>query len=603
MIGKLLLLLGHLVRADTSEGIELDKSLKIKDSTLGSRNKQEVNGSSLSTASESITSSSMTGLSSAFKISSMPVDRNLSMSSVAGISGGKDTSTTTVTQESAKKSSGGGRIKSVASVIKHTPTESNKDESPTKAGMFEEASMDLEFRGNEKENDRKDRNIDGSPNGSKMPVVINSMPVISDKFENKDEGMPYWTTIVVDDKLKKVKVNVKIMTVVESIDGVAGSIRSIGRAGDSKSWDGKPDTREGSRTSVTASMTNGKETNSRNTGGSLSRSVEMAEKSASTVSVSKYKSSRSEGTGNTISRGESRSMNVSASLSAISTGKEEFDGSRSAFTMTKTTSASTSSALAEKEESSKMISSVMPTSVKKDKSARESGPSKVLSHTALPSAGEKNASSDRYMSSSNGKVKTSINLSSIKASSIYPSVRETTRSAGTSASDAVNKYLSVTSTVSGSIGSSSKGFPVSSTSNGEVGKKSEGGSSVVSVSPGSSVSRGIMSSIRSRVGIKARDDSSNTDVDSNRAGSSKHSKHKEGSIARSVGNRDVNKSEENGSNPEINELFYVLKNMPGKTGNKKGRMFVEGDFIAPEEEKLKDKKFRFSGYVQATQNR
>ena len=51
----------------------------------------------------------------------------------------------------------------------------------------------------------------------------------------------------------------------------------------------------------------------------------------------------------------------------------------------------------------------------------------------------------------------------------------------------------------------------------------------------------------------------------------------------------------------MNDLFYVLKNMPERTNPNKpgGKLFVEGNFAAVKEEKLKDKKFTFSGYIQA----
>ncbi|KAH9411055.1 hypothetical protein HK407_08g13290 [Ordospora pajunii] len=61
------------------------------------------------------------------------------------------------------------------------------------------------------------------------------------------------------------------------------------------------------------------------------------------------------------------------------------------------------------------------------------------------------------------------------------------------------------------------------------------------------------------------------------------------------------KEDKDEKSPEMNDLFYVLKNMPERVNPNKpgGKLFVEGNFAAVKEEKLKDKKFTFSGYIQA----
>ncbi|EOB15066.1 hypothetical protein NBO_10g0056 [Nosema bombycis CQ1] len=51
----------------------------------------------------------------------------------------------------------------------------------------------------------------------------------------------------------------------------------------------------------------------------------------------------------------------------------------------------------------------------------------------------------------------------------------------------------------------------------------------------------------------------------------------------------------------MDDLFFVLKNMPNKSKGKEGKeLYVEGDFETPKDNKLDKKKFKFVGLIKSS---
>jgi hypothetical protein len=300
--------------------------------------------------------------------------------------------------------------------------------------------------------------------------------------KNGSEGKPYWTTIVVDNALKKVKVNVKVMTVVESIDKeTLGHLRDeeADAAGGFKFW------KESERKPEPGRDHKEKEENGVAKSASAPPSkAASAEKALATVSAS-----------------------ISNAIKSLEASISSARKSESASIERLSKSVETSVSSAKKPESAKA----------------ESKPKSVSKATTTSSVSAEQKS----------KASPVILISTVSAS-VAPSVS----------------------------GSSKAESTTSVAKNGKEAKKD--GKSVSPKIPTSTIS-----STQEKSGKGKR-----------------------------IGDKKEEPKRGNGE-PEINELFYVLKNMPEKGATKaESKVFVEGNFSAPEEKRLKDKKFKFSGYIQ-----
>ncbi|EQB61369.1 hypothetical protein NAPIS_ORF01056 [Vairimorpha apis BRL 01] len=70
-----------------------------------------------------------------------------------------------------------------------------------------------------------------------------------------------------------------------------------------------------------------------------------------------------------------------------------------------------------------------------------------------------------------------------------------------------------------------------------------------------------------------------------------------------IGNKDkeLNNISNQKGETSVNDLLYVLKNMPGKVNiNKEGKeVYIEGDFFTPKEKDLKGNEYKFHGILRA----
>lgn len=598
MFRELLLLFSHLVGADIFGDVDLEKVLSdhLKRSEVDKVSATTVSlvPESSSLSSVLTVSSMLSAPSSVVASQSMSVDMgetlsvsatySVPLSSVASIAKeeGGETPIIIITQESPRKDGKGekdsGQDEKVFNVIKNAVADDTKAAAPSvaKAGMVEEAAdtndsglADFREGGLERREERH------------RPMKINSMPVISSKDDEKGNEMPYWTTIIVDDKLRNVKVNVKVMTVVESIDGVAGSSKDSEDKGPGEGfsfWDrsSKREKPKDGDVAATVSMSQGRERSEKKTtsvGGESSAKGPDA-KSLS-ISIASLTSEKAE-----VSKVVSKS--VKAKMASVSASVAERSISASRESKSPGTSASSS------------VSMAGGKKTKVSKGAAGSESSKASASTASPKkGGERSKSTGKDVLSSSA----SISMSVSKSHTVSTRVGGGGNGSGDMKHKDKKKLGAVTTTLLSYVAPASKVLKSAADSKG---KKDHADKKSVSASraavPTSSVQRESPGKVKSPGSTKSRREDqskeSGRDTGTDPKKPRRETRQDTGRSERSRGGE---------TNPEIDELFYVLKNMPAKSGGSgRAKMFVEGNFNAPEEEKLRDRRFKFSGYIQAT---
>lgn len=518
-----LLLLGHVVRADIFDNTSLEKVLSegLKSDSGG---QSGVNNTSLSQApKEEKMSSTLTGasLSSSYSI---PSQASISSTSTvaSGKKNGEETPIIIITQENSKDKGGKEQEERIASIVRNAISGTKAKAGPTmksEAVEGNEGSSNGEFKEDSDEESKKSK--PNAINSSLSPIVAKAVG----NGSNLEDS--YWTTIIVDNKLRKVKVNVKVMTVVESIDD---AIKCSSKDGDTKErekkfnfWNKSEEKSKGGDIPTTVSVPSSKEKDSMKT---TSQSIRTSSKDRSSDGKEKKTAE------------VSKSIEPEMASSSISSGK------------------STES----KKESESTSTSIKPSASSVSESA---GTSKK--------SGKDESTSSKH-SKSVGSTKSSSGLSTKDKGTESKSVETATK-------EKSKKQESMTTAFSSraSQGLSTMASAVSPKNKKKTSSSKEGTSTTsTSKMPTSSISHDSKKS-------------KGTSKDTKDISTSKSEKEgKSGSEKKEV-------------NPEMNELFYVLKNMPGKVSisNPEGKMFVEGNFVALKEEKLKDKKFKFSGYIQA----
>lgn len=529
-----LLLLGHLVRADIFNNASLEKVLSDGLKASGAENEKGASPGSPETA---VSSSSMASMSSA----SIPSSSQVATSTVASSKKSKEeTPIIIITQEGASKEEKGRKNSNeqeekLINVVKNAVGGSKSNVPPVAKNEVVE--------GEERPGVDEFREMPG-----KKPSLnaINGSPSVAKVVGSSSDADSYWTTVVVDNKLRKVKVNVKVMTVVESIDDMVGSSRE----GDGKKegkkfsfWGKSEEKAEKSKeedvpAAVSVPYGRGKDEKKTSVyGKSASSSVSSGsggEKTMKSIDSSKYSESEAISEKSTSARKESESASVTSSKA-----------SASAASISAAASAKKSSESIKSESSSSKSKSTMSTSTVSALLGK--GKELATSIASKEAKGVKSMISGSKDKSKHGAVTTAL-MSYVTSQS--PSVSASTASI-----------------------SKSQKKPLSST----VSMAQKSSRASTSVSLGAKKQK------------EATKDSKSTSIQ------------KDGREGRAS---EMGKKEVKEINPEMNELFYVLKNMPSKISINKsgGKMFVEGSFVTPKEEKLKDKKFKFSGYIQATRN-
>ncbi|KMV65877.1 hypothetical protein M970_071530 [Encephalitozoon cuniculi EcunIII-L] len=528
-----LILLGCLVRADIFSNVNLEKILN-EELTAGSSSKLEPDSAFLSQVrgEEGMSSVSSATLSSRSISSASQVSTSIITPEKKN---GEEMPIIIITQESSKnkKESKDGKEQEekIVSIVRNAMLDSKSNTSPmvkNEAVESDNGSDNEEFREESGKSGRKDK-----------PGTINtSSPLVGKAIGDSSDMDSYWTTVIVDNKLRKVKVNVKVMTVVEGIDDAEGGSKD----GDAKEkekkfnfWNKSEEKQEKSKDGdIPATV-------------SVPYSKKKDEKKTSQDSKS---SSSSSGGGKTKKSAES-SKSTEPEVVSSSILSEKSTGSKKEPESTRTASKASASSISMSAETPKKSDKDESTSSKRSKSVASVKTRSVLSTKGKPSDKGKE-----------GGAKSSTEISSTSEKSKHGSVTTTLLSYVTTQSISTVGVVSVSKSRKKASSSSESASAVSkelSPSISVESKKSKGGpKSIKSVSILASKKEG-----KGEAGKKDKD-----------------------------------------ANPEMNELFYVLKNMPGKVSISKsgGKMFVEGNFVAPKEEKLKDKKFKFSGYIQATHN-
>lgn len=310
------------------------------------------------------------------------------------------------------------------------------------------------------------------------PLKINNM-LLSDK---RSDEKPYWTTIVVDNKLRKVKLNVKVMTVVETIDSAVG-----------------PDTKDGFRF--------------------WDRAGQKSETVSTTVSMPPREATKTETSSASI---ENVSKEASRLRDAASKSLDTASKSREASRLKDVVSRS-KEVLKARETASKSAEAVSKSKEVSASAAEKSASVQKESRTKSASVAAVSASKVRAEKSKE------ISKSAAAASKSRAETSSKTSVSAAKARDEKTTQKPAEKTVAPSVKTASISMPFSS---------------------------------RDRKSPAA---SAGKDVGSSR--------------------------------PELDDLFYVLRNMPAKRTNN-GKVLVEGNFSIPEEDKLKNRKFRFSGYIQ-----
>jgi hypothetical protein len=74
---------------------------------------------------------------------------------------------------------------------------------------------------------------------------------------------------------------------------------------------------------------------------------------------------------------------------------------------------------------------------------------------------------------------------------------------------------------------------------------------------------------------------------------------------KSLSSKNANKPSKKNNEASVDDLLYVLKNMPGKVNiNKEGKeIYIEGDFFAPKDKKLGQNSFNFSGVLKSKEGK
>ncbi|AFN83397.1 hypothetical protein EROM_071460 [Encephalitozoon romaleae SJ-2008] len=518
-----LLLLGHVVRADIFDNISLEKVLG---EGLKSDNGEQpgANNASLSQApKEEKMSSTLAGASLS---SSYSIPSQASISSISTVASGKkngeETPIIIITQENSKDKGGKEQEERIASIVRNAIS-GNK----TKSGLTMKSETVEENEGstnNGEFREGQDKEVKSKPN-----TINNSLSPIMAKAVGNSSNLEdsYWTTIIVDNKLRKVKVNVKVMTVVESIDD---AIKCSSKEGDAKEkekkfnfWSKSEEKSKGGDIPTTVSVPSSKEKDSRKT---TSQSIKTSAKDRSSDAKEKR----------TVE--VSKPIEPELASSSISPGK----------------------GIESKKESESASKSIRPS----------------VSSMSEGSGTSKKSGKDESTSSKHSKF-----VGSTKSSSGVSTKGKGTesKSVETATKEKSKKQESMTTSLSSraSQGLSTVASVISPKNKKKTSSSKEGTSTTsTSKMPTSIISHGSKKS----------------------KGTSKDTKDITTSKSEKEGKSGSEKKE---ANPEMNELFYVLKNMPGKASisDPEGKMFVEGNFVALKEEKLKDKKFKFSGYIQA----
>ncbi|ADM11911.1 uncharacterized protein Eint_071520 [Encephalitozoon intestinalis ATCC 50506] len=510
-----LLLLGHIIRADIFDGVNLEKVLS-EGLKGGGSGKSGPDSASLSLSSKKEGMSSAS--SPASFSSSIPSMSQASSSTVASVKkSGEEMPIVIITQESPKdkgKGKGGKeQEEEIASIVKNAIKGTKSNGLSTEKREEEDGQGESNYEEFKEESDKSKRK-------DKPSMINNSFsPMMAKAVGNSSDLDSYWTTVIVDNKLKKVKVNVKVMTVVESIGEAAPCSKDGDVKEKSKFWS-KP----------------GESSKSREIPSTVSVAYKKDEMKTSQDSKSSSKSNSDEKTKKTAEA--SRSVEPEIIPSVISSGKG-------------TESKKESETLS----ASKPLSSSISLSVSASRKSNDSESASSKYRKSAESVKTSTTSTKEKSSSKETESKSTPGISTKEDS------KKGNSSTVMSKSQSLAKTFSSIATVSPSVKSKKK----SSSSQGSASKES---SSTVSI--GQKKSKEMTKDAKSiSVSKSEKEDKAES------------------------GKKEVN--------PEMNELFYVLKNMPGKVNISKsgGKMFVEGNFVAPKEEKLKDKKFQFSGYIQA----